>query len=98
MATATAEQAAPRKRFRLSRWDSPWMNPKFLIGIFILVLVFVVECHRPHGLGHDAGPCRLLPDEPAAHMGDGRSGAGHQCADRAITPWAPRATAATCWR
>ncbi len=48
MATATAEGAAPRKRrFRISTWDSPWINSKFLIGLFILFLVFMIEFIGP---------------------------------------------------
>jgi peptide/nickel transport system permease protein len=44
MATTIAEQAPPRKRrFRISRWDSPWLNTKFLVGLAILLLVFLTE-------------------------------------------------------
>jgi peptide/nickel transport system permease protein len=37
MATTTMERPVPRKKARLSRWDSPWLNPKFLIGLAMVV-------------------------------------------------------------
>ncbi|GAB4515290.1 MAG: ABC transporter permease [Anaerolineae bacterium] len=36
MATVVAEKAAPRG---LSRWDSPWLNAKFLIGLGMVLFV-----------------------------------------------------------
>ena len=33
----TMDGAAPQKAPRISRWDSPWLNPKFLIGLAMVL-------------------------------------------------------------
>lgn len=35
--TSAAVGTVTRKRFRLSRWDSPWLNPKLLIGLAMVL-------------------------------------------------------------
>ncbi len=48
MTTITAEQTVPRKKAGLlNRWDSPWLNGKFLAGAFILLLVISIEFIGP---------------------------------------------------
>ena len=37
-AVPAVQPTAERKR-RLNRWDSPWLNPKFLIGFSMVVVV-----------------------------------------------------------
>ena len=46
MATVTAEQATPKK-LGLNRWDSPWLNGKFLTGLAILLIIVSVEFVGP---------------------------------------------------
>jgi peptide/nickel transport system permease protein len=44
----TAEQTPVAKTAsRLNRWDSPWLNPKFLVGGFLLLLMILVEIIGP---------------------------------------------------
>ena len=47
MATVTADQVTPKKRTRFNRFDSPWMNPKFIIGIIIVVTAFALQFIGP---------------------------------------------------
>jgi peptide/nickel transport system permease protein len=47
MATITAEQAIPQKKGVLKRWDSPWLNPKFVIGAGLILLVVLIEVLGP---------------------------------------------------
>lgn len=48
MTTLTAAQTAPRKKSGLfNRWNSPWLNPKFLTGAFILLLIVLLEIVGP---------------------------------------------------
>ncbi len=35
--TAVAVDSIPQKKPRLSRWDSPWLNPKLLIGLVMVL-------------------------------------------------------------
>lgn len=35
-------QAQPRKNTRINRWDSPWLNPKFLIGLGMVLSVMLM--------------------------------------------------------
>ena len=35
-------QTKPRKKSRINRWDSPWLNPKFLIGLGMVVGVMLM--------------------------------------------------------
>ncbi|MEZ4662941.1 MAG: ABC transporter permease subunit [Caldilineaceae bacterium] len=48
--TTTAVPAAPSKterRTRLNRWDSPWLNPKFLIGLGMVLFVALMGIIGP---------------------------------------------------
>ncbi len=42
MTTTTADQATPRVGGLFNRWDTPWLNPKFVAGASILVLVLLM--------------------------------------------------------
>jgi peptide/nickel transport system permease protein len=44
---ATTDGPHSRKRGRLSRWESPWLNRKFVAGGFLLLLVFLVQFVGP---------------------------------------------------
>ncbi|MCS6825052.1 MAG: ABC transporter permease [Caldilinea sp.] len=39
---SSGAQPQIRKRFRLNRWDSPWLNPKFLIGLSMVLFVMLL--------------------------------------------------------
>ena len=46
--TATASaQPLPRKAARINRWDSPWLNPKLLIGSAMVLAVILVGVLGP---------------------------------------------------
>ena len=47
MATLTAEQPTPLKAARLNRWDSPWLNPKLLLGSLMVVVVVLTGIVGP---------------------------------------------------
>jgi peptide/nickel transport system permease protein len=48
MTTATADQVGPAKRKGLrSRWDSPWLNAKFVVGTIIVLFMFSLEFIGP---------------------------------------------------
>ena len=48
MASITAEQSdLEKKAIDLNRWDSPWLNPKFVIGAFMILLVVLIEIIGP---------------------------------------------------
>ncbi len=47
MATVTAEQALPRKAARLNRFDSPWLNAKFVVGMAMVVIVVLMGIVGP---------------------------------------------------
>jgi peptide/nickel transport system permease protein len=49
MATAIAEQTLPhRKTFAfLNRWDSPWLNGKFITGATLFVIIILIEFIGP---------------------------------------------------
>lgn len=38
----TGAQPQARKRFRLNRWDSPWLNAKFLVGLSMVLFVMLL--------------------------------------------------------
>lgn len=40
-------QALPPQRVGLNRWDSPWLNPKFLIGSGMILLVLLMSLVGP---------------------------------------------------
>lgn len=49
--TATAEtlkQANPRRTSRLNRFDSPWLNPKLLTGLFMIAVVLLMAPVGPY--------------------------------------------------
>jgi len=49
--TATAEtlkQAKPRPTARLNRFDSPWLNPKLLTGLFMIAVVLLMGPVGPY--------------------------------------------------
>ncbi len=35
-------QSQPRRKTRINRWDSPWLNPKFLIGLGMVLFVMLM--------------------------------------------------------
>lgn len=37
-----AARPATRKKARINRWDSPWLNPKFLIGLGMVVFIMLL--------------------------------------------------------
>jgi peptide/nickel transport system permease protein len=37
-----AGQVQPRKKARINRWDSPWLNPKFLIGLGMVLSIMLM--------------------------------------------------------
>lgn len=39
---ATDAQLRARKKFRFNRWDSPWLNPKFLVGLSMVLFVMLL--------------------------------------------------------
>lgn len=39
MSVTAFEGAIPRKKSRLSRWESPWLNPKLLIGLAMVLSI-----------------------------------------------------------
>ena len=43
MATVAAEQTDTQKTARLNRWDSPWLNAKFVSGAIMILMVVLVE-------------------------------------------------------
>ncbi|MBV7339711.1 ABC transporter permease [Chloroflexi bacterium TSY] len=48
MTTITADQVVPAKKVGwLNRWDSPWLNGKFITGAIILLFVILVEAAGP---------------------------------------------------
>jgi len=47
MATATAEQAVPRKAAGINLWDYPWLNPKLLIGATLVILIVIMGLIGP---------------------------------------------------
>ena len=48
MTTVTPEQAVPQKKVGLfNRWDSPWLNPKFLTGAGILLAIILMQFIGP---------------------------------------------------
>lgn len=48
MSTATEHSGFFKKiRRRIKEWDSPWLNPKFLIGIIIILMIFSIEFIGP---------------------------------------------------
>ena len=50
MAVTSAETlatAAPRKVSRLNRFDSPWLNPKFLIGLGMVLVIVLMTAVGP---------------------------------------------------
>jgi len=47
MATVTAEQAIPRRAPRINLWDYPWLNPKLLIGISLVMLIVLTGLIGP---------------------------------------------------
>jgi peptide/nickel transport system permease protein len=47
MATVTAEQPVLRKAARLNRWDSPWLNAKFVAGSLLVVIVILMGLIGP---------------------------------------------------
>lgn len=49
MSASTAETTV-RGRLRLNTWDSPWLNPKFLIGLFMILLILLMGAAGPLGL------------------------------------------------
>lgn len=46
MAT-TINTPAPKKKSRINRFDSPWFNSKFIIGIVVILLAFGMEFFGP---------------------------------------------------
>lgn len=40
--TAASVQTPVRKKTRLNRWDSPWLNPKFLTGLGMVLFVMLL--------------------------------------------------------
>lgn len=50
MSTANTADAAPVSRVRLNTWDSPWLNPKFLIGLGMILLILLMGLAGPLGL------------------------------------------------
>jgi peptide/nickel transport system permease protein len=48
MSATTAEEKVVKKPRRLvNSWDSPWMNPKLIIGLIIIVFMFALEYIGP---------------------------------------------------
>ncbi len=48
MTTVTADQVVPAKGVGwLNRFDSPWLNPKLLFGVVVIVLMFMLEFIGP---------------------------------------------------
>jgi peptide/nickel transport system permease protein len=47
MSTNAVAQPLPRKAARLNRWDSPWLNPKLLIGSAMVLGVILVGVLGP---------------------------------------------------
>lgn len=49
MRSLTAEQVLPAKKISgfLNQWDSPWLNPKFITGAVLLLLVVSIEFVGP---------------------------------------------------
>ena len=47
MDTATAEESVPRRASRLQRWNSPWLNPKFIAGSLMIVTVVLMGLLGP---------------------------------------------------
>src|SRR5687768_6651540 len=37
-----AKQAPLRKKTRINRWDSPWLNPKFLTGLSMVLFIVLM--------------------------------------------------------
>ena len=38
----TAGQVQPRKKTRINRWDSPWLNAKFLVGLGMVLSIMLM--------------------------------------------------------
>lgn len=47
MAAISTEQIVPQEKAGLRRWDSPWINRKFVIGATMILLVILVEFIGP---------------------------------------------------
>jgi peptide/nickel transport system permease protein len=47
MTATTAEKAVPKKRKRISQFDSPWLNWKLIVGVVVIVLAFLLEYIGP---------------------------------------------------
>jgi peptide/nickel transport system permease protein len=47
MSTVTADQVVVRRTNWFNRWDSPWLNPKLIIGSLILLAVISIEFIGP---------------------------------------------------
>lgn len=47
MTTATAEHIVPRKASRINLWDYPWLNPKLLIGVTLVMLIILMGLIGP---------------------------------------------------
>jgi peptide/nickel transport system permease protein len=47
MATITAQATAPRKVSRFNRWDSPWLNPKLILGFTLVGFVLLLSLLGP---------------------------------------------------
>jgi peptide/nickel transport system permease protein len=43
----TLATAAPRRTSRLNRFDSPWLNPKFLIGLSMVLIIVLMTAVGP---------------------------------------------------
>ncbi len=50
MSSATTAGTAPAARSRLNTWDSPWLNPKFLIGLSMVLFILLMGLAGPLGL------------------------------------------------
>lgn len=60
--TATALTARPpRRMLGLNRWDSPWLNPKFIIGSVMILLIILMSLLGP--LMYDTNKARVASTE-----------------------------------
>src|SRR5262245_53049449 len=107
MAIMTPDQVAPppepvavRKGARLNRWDSPWLNPKLVIGAAMVLLVVLVGTLGPllwnANLARAASsplnlpPAWVVGGNPAHPLGTENSGRDMLALMIAGAPWSLR--------
>ncbi len=73
-----ADDAPAAETPQVSRWNSPWLNPKLLIGLVMVLFILLMSVYRTAHLGRQPGPRRLIAAQPAAALGARVSGSSSE--------------------